>query len=200
MNYKKLFILIFTILISVTFIFSNEVDNEEVYTGDKYEQIKKEYGIGYIKGDSFLKTKKDFINALSPIPQAKDIYIKSRRFKAAGFVLLGTNITSYLAAAVLTGFGLAYSDPYYSTYDPILALSFSIAALSILGLMIPQIIVMIVSFVKALKLKKEAIAVYNLKVKKMKKKNDITFNIYPYFSIDKKNKDIGLRFNLSYAF
>jgi len=193
----KKILIILILFQAFTFIYSNE----DATSDKKHELITKEYGLGYYKGAKYLKTKNDFIKALSPIPQARELYLISQMWRTSAFVLLGTSIGTFVSFDVLAALTLIYGDKatYPMFYNPVLGLSFGFTALSLFALLIPQVIVMIVSFAKQHKKKKEAIILYNNMVKEFNNKTGVIFNASPYVSIDKnKEYNAGLIFSLRF--
>ncbi|MBN2544194.1 MAG: hypothetical protein JXB50_00255 [Spirochaetes bacterium] len=193
---KKVFFVLFLIQVLI-FIYSNE----DVSTDKNYQEIKKEYGMGYCKGDQYLKTKDDFIKALSPIPHSKELYLKSQRWRTAAFALLGTSIGTFVSFDIMASLTLIFGDSisFPTLYNPLLGFSFGLTALSLFAILIPQVIIMIVSFVKAYKIKKEALILYNKKVRELKEKTGAIFYLSPFVAIDKdKSRYTGIVFSLRF--
>ncbi len=193
---KKLFIIL---VFFQVFTFIN--GNEKVIGDNDYTEITREFE-GYFKGNKFLRTKDDFIEALSPVPEAKELYLISIIWKYSAVSLLCTSIASEAAALVLAYISIFYGDeelrPQY--YNFLLSNICSYTGLSLLILFIPQFVLWIVSFGQYAKKKKEAVRIYNKRVNKInEKKSGIELNGSPYVIIDdKKNFYAGLVFSLRF--
>lgn len=175
--------------------------NEKLTDDNDYTVITKEFE-GYFKGNNFLRTKDDFLTALSPIPEAKELYLISIIWKYSAVSLLCTSIGTEAAALALAYISLFFGSeelrPQY--YNYLLSNICSYTGLSLFILFIPQFVLWMVSFGQYVKKKKEAIRLYNRRVKDInEKKSGIELNGAPFVIIDeKKNCIAGLVFSLKF--
>jgi hypothetical protein len=191
----KKFLFVFIAAMLTVSIYSNETVSDA--TGDEFAPIQKEYGFGFKKNETYLKTKSDFVKALAPVPEAQKMYLSSYSFLTAGGILLGTSITLAITESVLYAFALVYSSPesFPLFYNVTLGIAFTSSALGVICLFIPAVILTIYTLIKSATVKKKAIVLYNTKVKNRNKDNT-GLNVTPDFSFT-SNRNLSLGFNIS---
>jgi hypothetical protein len=194
---KKIIFLSLFLFQIMTVIYSDETSDTKKDNTDDLKIIY-EAGKGHHLGYRYLKRDPDFLSVYSQIPEAKNIYIKSIKFRIAGFTLLGTSAATGLIGIIFFAIqdyysgqdSINYPFSYKTNSNPKLALDFIIAGSSTLGLMGTELIVMFFSFIYSFKLKEDSIVLYNKKVQ---------IGFKPFFFFNNKEKN-NLGFLLSFNF